>query len=337
MKPRVIVAPHFRRMGEIFDGPTRRRLDELADVIWGRNGPMPQDEFARAIAGATAVVFGTWHYGRDAIASAGTDLRYVYEVGGGLRHPDLDYAACFARDITVGSCAPAFGPVVAEMALALSLDAARLVAEGDRAFRSGTERWLHDGTRGAATFYGKTFGFLGAGGLSVSLQHLLRPFGGRFLAYDPWLDDADLAARNIEPVGLEELFDRSDVVYVLAVPAPDNHHLVSRALMERLGPSDVLAVISRAHLVDFDAMTELVLAGRFRAAIDVFPAEPFDPNHPIRRAEGAVLSAHRAGALPEALHEIGRMVVDDLGAVLAGRTPTRMQDATPQLIGRLGM
>jgi phosphoglycerate dehydrogenase-like enzyme len=67
----------------------------------------------------------------------------------------------------------------------------------------------------------------------------------------------------------------------------------------------------------------------------VFPTEPFDPNHGIRGAKGAVLSAHRAGAIPEALLEIGRMVVDDLEALLAGRTPTRMQYATPQLIARL--
>ena len=119
---------------------------------------------------------------------------------------------------------------------------------------------------------------------------------------------------------------------MLAVPTPENEGLVSRELMERLGPTDVLAVISRAHLVDFEAMTDLVLEGRFRAATDVFPAEPFDPGHRIRRAPGAVLSAHRAGALPEALLEIGRMVIDDLETALAGGAPARMQYATPEMI-----
>jgi phosphoglycerate dehydrogenase-like enzyme len=110
--------------------------------------------------------------------------------------------------------------------------------------------------------------------------------------------------------------------------------MVSRDLMERLGPTDILAVISRAHLVDFEAMADLVLDGRFRVAIDVFPSEPFDAQHRIRTAPAAVLSAHRAGALPEALQEIGRMVADDLEAVLVGREPARMQYATPELIQR---
>lgn len=337
MKPKVVLVPDFRQMTEVFAPPTMERLRDMCDVVWGRDGPMPRQDFTAALSDATAVVFGTWHYGPEAVIQSGPSLRFIYEVGGGFRHPELDYATCFDRGISVGSCAHAFGPSVAEMALALSLDAARLVAEGDRRFRDGGERWLHEGTKGAVTLYGKTFGFVGAGGLSVSLQQLLEPFGGSFLAYDPWLDPEQLRGRAIEPVDLEDLFERSDVVYVLAVPTPDNHKLVSRQLMERLGPTDILTVISRAHLVDFEAMTDLVLAGRFRAAIDVFPAEPFDPNHRIRRAEHAILSAHRAGAIPEALHEIGRMVVDDLEAALAGRTPRRMQYATPELIERLGM
>jgi phosphoglycerate dehydrogenase-like enzyme len=322
-------------MDEILDGLTLARLHDLADVIWATDGPMPTDEFMDALQDATAVVFGTWHYGSNAVRRAGDSLRFVFEVAGGHNHPDLDYATCFERGITVGSCAPAFGPAVAEMALALSLAAARLIAEGDADLRAGNERWLHDGTVGAMTFLRKTFGFLGAGGLARSLQPLLEPFGGRFLAHDPWIEDAALRQRGLEPVDLPTLFAESNVVYVLAVPNPGNHQLVSRELMELMSPTDVLAVISRAHLVDFDAMTELVLAGRFRAAIDVFPTEPFDAEHPIRRARGAVLSAHRAGAIPEALLEIGRTVVDDLESLLRGREPSRMQYATPEMIGRL--
>lgn len=334
MKPKAIVAPDFRRMREIFEPATLERLHELVDVQWGRDGPMPGDQFAEAMQDATAVVFGTWHYGTRAIRDAGSSLRFVFEVARGHSHPDLDYQACFGRGIAVGSCAPAFGPVVAEMALALSLAAARLVVQGDAAFRAGEERWLHDGNAGAFTFLGKTVGFVGAGSLSRSLQRLLEPFGVRFLAYDPWLDRREMRDRSLDPVDLHTLFTESDIVYVLAVPSPANRQLVSRRLMECLEPDNVLAVISRAHLVDFETMTDLVLDGRFRAAIDVFPMEPLEPDHRIRSASGAVLRAHRAGALPEALLDIGRMVVDDLEAALSGQKLSRMQYATPDLVRR---
>jgi phosphoglycerate dehydrogenase-like enzyme len=92
--------------------------------------------------------------------------------------------------------------------------------------------------------------------------------------------------------------------------------------------------VSRAHVVDFEALTDLVLARRFRAAIDVYPAEPLDPDHPIRDAPGVVLSPHRAGLVEEALREIGRRVVDDLEALVRGLPPRRLQTADPELVQR---
>ncbi|MDJ0923840.1 MAG: NAD(P)-dependent oxidoreductase [Acidimicrobiia bacterium] len=322
-------------MDEIFDSTTLLRLNDLCEVVWGVDGPVPATQFREFLRDATAVVFGTWEYGREAIAEAGPNLRHIFEVAGGHTHAELDYKACFARGITVGGSAPAFGPAVAEMALALTLAATRLVAEGDAAFRMGRERWLHHGTVGATTLYGRTVGFVGAGGLSRSLQPLLEPFGVHFLGFDPWLTEEDLTRRRITPTDLPTLFRRSDIIYVLAVPTPANFRLISRGLMEMLDPDNVLVIVSRAHLVDFEAMTDLVMDGRFKVALDVFPAEPFDRSHRLRGAPGAVLSAHRAGAIPEALLEIGRMVTGDLEALLAGRSPTRMQYATPDLIARL--
>ena len=335
MKPKVVVAPHFRSMGEIFDKATLGRLHDLADVVWARDEPMPQDQFEDALGEATAVVFGTWHYGSAAIANAGASLRHVFEVAGSHHHPDLNYRPCLHRGITVGGCAHAFGPAVAEMALALALAAGRLVAEGDAAFRRSAEQWLHNGNVGAVTMWNKRVGFIGAGGLSVSLQALLNPFEVQYLASDPWLDAADLSRRGVQAASLEEIFSSCDFIFVLAVPSPDNYQLVSRELMEILQPSQTLAVISRAHLVDFEAMTDLVLDGRFRVAIDVFPEEPFDPDHRIRQARHAVFSAHRAGAIPEALLEIGRMVVDDLEQLLTGGTRLRMQYATEAMVAHL--
>lgn len=65
---------------------------------------------------------------------------------------------------------------------------------------------------------------------------------------------------------------------------------------------------------------------------------PLHIQHRRCRSAGALGGALRirSETLPEALHEIGRMMVNDSEAVLAGREPTRMQCATPELIDRLG-
>lgn len=291
---------------------------------------MPPDDAARALRDAVAVACGAWRYG-DAIARA-ERLRAIISVAGSFPR-NLDYEACFRRGIRVLSAAPAFGPQVAEMALGLALAACRDIAAGDRAVRGGSERWLHAGNAGTFMLYGKPVGFVGYGGLARSLRPLLAPFGCAVSAYDPWLGDGYLRSQGVEPRGLASLIETSRFIFVLAVPSSENRALLSRALLEKVRPDAVLVLISRAHVVDFDALTELVLAGRFRAGIDVFPVEPLPLDHPIRRAPGAVLSAHRAGSVAEGLRDIGRYVVDDLEAILRGLPPQRLQVAQPELVG----
>ena len=221
------------------------------------------------------------------------------------------------------------------MALALALASSRDVVAEDRAVRAGEERWLSSAdSLGTFLLTGKRIGFVGFGNIGRRLRALLEPFGCDLCAYDPWLTDAYLKDERVEPSGLEQLLETSRVIFVLATPTSENRALLSRELLELVQADAVLVLVSRAHVVDFDALTELVLEGRFRAAIDVYPEEPLAPDHPIRTAPGVVLSPHRAGLVQEALWEIGRRVVDDLEALVNGLPPRRLQVAEPELATR---
>jgi phosphoglycerate dehydrogenase-like enzyme len=330
-KPFVVVDPYARRMEEIFTPDDLERLHRTVEVVWGRNEPMPPEETRAALSRAQALVCASWRYG-DALAYA-PHLRAIIDVGGGFP-PGLDYEQCFARRIRVLTCAPAFGPQVAEMALGLALAASRDIVAGDRAMRAGTEGWRHEGNVGTFLLYGKRVGFICFGSLARCLCPLLAPFGCPIAVYDPWLTAGYLRNKGVEPVALEQLMDTSRVIFVLASPTTENRALLSRALLERLQPGAVLVLISRAHVVDFEALTDLVLAGRFKAAIDVFPNEPLAHDHPIRQAPGAVLSAHRAGSVREGLWEIGALVVDDLEALACGLPPQQLQVAQPEVVSR---
>jgi hypothetical protein len=93
-------------------------------------------------------------------------------------------------------------------------------------------------------------------------------------------------------------------------------------------------LVSRAGVVDFEALVAEVRSGRLQAAVDVWPEEPMPPDAPLRAEEGVVLSAHRAGALTAAFRLIGEMVLDDLGQIERGLPPARMQVAARELVGR---
>jgi len=360
MHPKVILDPHFRTMEPLFPPETLSRMRGFAQIVWARDDPIPDEELVRHAPDAEAVIVGHWRYGD---VRRFPRLRAILEVGGSFPRPltrtdsgataagaescggggalsargsapasELDYEHCFRSGIRVLSCAPGFAPAVAEMALGMAIAAGRGLVSGDAAFRRGEEVWGHRGRVQDFLLFDKPVGFIGFGSIARCLKGLLAPFRCRVFAYDPWLTDAWLRLQGVEPVPLERLVAESKITFVLAVPSAANRALLDRSLLERIPRGSVLVLISRSHLVDFDALTELVLAGRLQAAIDVFPEEPLPSDHPIRRAPGAILSAHRAGGGPETYQLIGRMVANDLEAVLTGRVPQEMQQAQPEYI-----
>ena len=319
-------------MQEIFSPTDLAQLHRMVEVVWGRDEPMPTGAAREALKGAVAVVCSGWRYAE--IPENAHNLRAIIDVSGAFP-TRLDYERCFARGIRVLSAAPAFGPQVAEMALGVAPAPSREIVAGDRAMRLGEERWLHAGNTTTFMLYGQPVGFIGFGSLARCLRPLLSPFGCRVSVYDPWLSEGYLRSQGVEPVSLENLLAASQVIFVLTVPSAENRSLLSRELLSLIRPGAALVLISRAHVVDFDALTDFVLQGRFKAAIDVFPTEPLPADHPIRIAPGAVLSAHRAGSVREGLWEIGRMVADDLEAIVRNLPPHRLQVAQPELIHRL--
>jgi phosphoglycerate dehydrogenase-like enzyme len=194
---------------------------------------------------------------------------------------------------------------------------------------------LHEGNRSNSTLIGSTVGFVGCGGISHHLQALLEPFGTRIVGYDPPIPPPTLRDRGIEPSELEPMFDTADVIFVLAAPTPTSRRLIDARLMKRLTTNQNLIVLSRASVVDFEAMVELSNERGFRFATDVYPEEPIAQNHPVRRSKHGIIVPHLAGALPTALRTIGRLVVDDLEAIVNGNRPTQMQYLTTENVDSL--
>ncbi|MFC1717792.1 NAD(P)-dependent oxidoreductase [Candidatus Poribacteria bacterium] len=330
MADKVVLDPAFRRLENIFTPEDLARLHSLADVVWGKDEQIPESELDAVRDEVVAIITGYWRYGD---VSKYPKLRAIMEVGGGFPSPKhLDYATCFARGIRVMSCAPAFGPAVAEMGLGLAIAAARQIVWNDAAFRIGEAKWSHTEFGGTFTLYGKQMGFIGFGGLARSLKPLLEPFHCPIQVYDPWLTDTYLRTQGVKSVDLDTLLATSRFIFVLAVPTASNKALLDREYLSKIKPDSVFVLLSRSHVVDFDVLTEMLAENRFKAAIDVYPEEPLPVDHPICNQTSVILSSHRAGAIGEALLNIGHIVVNDMEAILDGRIPQEMQVAQPEYI-----
>ena len=101
-------------------------------------------------------------------------------------------------------------------------------------------------------------------------------------------------ARTPSPSALDELLRASRVVFVLAAATSDNEGFLGERELRLIPPGGVLALMSRAGVVDFDALVRVVAEGRLRAAVDVFPEEPLPGGPPDPRARRrAALAAPR--------------------------------------------
>ena len=133
---------------------------------------------------------------------------------------------------------------------------------------------------------------------------------------------------------LEATLSTSTFLFILVTVTDESTRLLDVDRLRQIRPGARVVLSSRAAVVDFEALVRAVAEGRFLCATDVWPEEPAAPDHPARTLEGMVLSAHRAGGIPSAFHEIGEMVLDDLDLMARGLPPVRNQLASRELVGR---
>lgn len=259
-------------------------------------------------------------------------LRVIMNVEGNF-YPNVDYPTAFARGVRVLGCGPAYAQAVAEYALGLGLDLARGISREHHAFREGRERYLGDANADAILLQGSDVGLIGFGNLGRALLPLLVPFRPQLRVYDPWLPDAVLHEAGVVAAGLNEVLD-SQFIFVLAAVTADNQQLLDGPTLDLVRPGARLVLVSRAAMINYDALLDRVEHGDFLAAVDVWPDEPMAADHLCRQLGGLVLSAHRAGGIPAAFAQIGELVLDDLSLLGRGLPPVRMQAAAPELVGR---
>jgi phosphoglycerate dehydrogenase-like enzyme len=330
-KPTILIDPQPRTMDMIFDAVARHRLSNIADLTIFDSGPMPAAMLEEALPKAE-ILIGQSDLPRERLERA-TRLRAIFNVEGNFL-PNIDYQYCFERGIRVLIASPAFAVSVAEMALAFALDLARGVSQADRAMRERKETYGLTSNRGFSLFTGCRVGIIGFGDLARAFRPLIRPFRCPVKVYDPWLPAREILQQECVPVTLDEVLSSSDAIFVFASVTSENQGFLGKREFDLIKAGGIFVLMSRAGVVDFDALTVAAQSGHLRVATDVFPEEPFSQEHPIRDLPNVILSAHRSGGMPEAFLEIGNMVVSDVELLLRGLPPTSCKVAQPETVSR---
>ena len=241
--------------------------------------------------------------------------RVIARYGIGVDNIDLDAAR--AAGIVVTNVPDYCVEEVAAHTLTLVLAALRRLPAALE--RGGRVPWSLDGLRPIPRLSELTYGIVGLGRIGREVAKLLRPLGGRLLAYDPYLGE--------EPDGVERassvaaLLGASDVVTLHLPATPETRGMIGAEQLRLMRPSAILVNTSRGALVRTADLAAALRAGQIGgAALDVLEREADDAAEVVG-LPGAIVTPHMAYYSEASLVESQRKATQQIIKVLTGRRP----------------
>lgn len=282
---------------EFMDENTLRSAFAGRDVLYDPKLVDSPAALAAALTNARALLVRNRTQVRPPLLALAPRLTVVGRLGVGLDNIDLD--ACKARGIAVYPATGANDLSVAEYVITAMLVLLRHAWFASEQVIAG--QWPRMTTIGREVS-GKRLGLVGYGAIARETAARARALGMQVAACDPYVPPQDAAWTHAEPLTLEELLARSDVVSLHVPLTAQTRHLINAAALARMSAQAILINASRGGVVDEPALAHALKSGKLGgAALDVFETEPLDA------ATGAVfagvpnllLTPHIAGVTEE--------------------------------------
>ena len=296
-------------VGLLVVGEITQHMRDRLDPVFNLHFASKIDDmtgFLREEGGTIAYALTDGHYGvprdwMDALPA----LKLISNYGVG--YDAIDVGLSRDRGVLVTHTPGVLSDEVATTALMLMLASYRNLLASDAYVRAG--RWARDGhmplSRSADN---RRVGILGLGRIGLALAKKLEAF------------HADIAYHNRNPrdvpyrycADLVQMAAESDVLFVVTPGGADTRGIVTREVIDALGPDGMLVNVSRGSVVDEPALVAALAEGRLGSAgLDVFADEPHIPEA-LFSMENVVLTPHIGSATVETRRAMGDLVVDNL-------------------------
>ena len=241
----------------------------------------------------------------DYVLSRLPELKVIGKYGVGLDMIDMDAMRRHGRRL--GWTGGVNRRSVSELALSFAIAMLRHVPAASREVLAGNWRQQAGGL-----LSGRTVGIVGCGHVGKDLVLLLRPFGCTILVNDIRHYGEFYAQQGIEPVGLESLLARADVV-TLHVPLDESTRgMLGAERLAVMKPTAILINTARGEIVDETALKSALIEKRLAAAaFDVFAEEP-PRDTELLNLPNFLATPHIGGSAAEAILAMGRAAIQGL-------------------------
>jgi phosphoglycerate dehydrogenase-like enzyme len=262
-----------------------------------------EDELAASVPGAEVLV--TRHHNKvtPRVLDAASGLRAIVQGTSGLDNID---PSASARGIAILGLPGENANAVAELTIGFMVALTRTVPSYDRMVRTGG--WERGDCASRRELRAHRLGIVGIGRVGGRVARLAHAFGVESLAYDPYLDAGEIAAKGATKAGsLEALLEQSDIL-TLHVPLTDETRgMIGAAEIARLSRGAFVINTARGEVLDRAAALGALRDGRLGGlALDVYGEEP--PGDAWPDDPRLLLTPHIAGCTQEAKASIGRGV-----------------------------
>jgi glyoxylate reductase len=247
---------------------------------------------------------------------------------------NIDVAEATRRGIPVTVVPPVTTEATADLTFGLMLAAARRIVEGDRLVRAGKFPGGQSRHLLGAFVHGKTIGLVGGGGLiGKAVARRARGFSMRSLYWTPRRkSESEEREAGLTFVPLDQLLCESDFVSVHSPLNADTRHQIGARELSLMKKTAFIINTARGPIIDEAALVRALKAKRIAGAgLDVFEHEP-KVHAELRRLKNVVLNPHLGSATVEVREEMANIVVDNIEALIIGRTPPNC--VNPQVLGR---
>ena len=231
----------------------------------------------------------------------------------GVGYDSIDTGAARERNIRVTNTPNVLNDAVAEITIGLMIGLARRIPQADQFVRQS--RWPKGNFPLLSELNGKTVGILGLGRIGKEIAVRAQAMkmrvvyhGRRRQADEPFTYYSDLT----------DMARDADWLVIIAPGGKGTEKIVSRQVLEALGPDGYVVNMARGTLIDEAAMVELLASKKLGgAALDVFEKEPQVPEA-LFALDNVVLSPHQGSATNQTRDKMGALVVANLDAHFAG-------------------
>jgi hydroxypyruvate reductase len=229
----------------------------------------------------------------------------------GVGFDKLDLEAAKEKGVRVSTTPDVLNDCVADLAFGLLIDVARGISAADRFVRRG--EWTKGRFPVTSRVSGKRLGIVGLGRIGQAIAKRAVGF------------DMEIAYTNRSPAqvpyryepSLAALAEWADFLVVAVSGGSGTKGLISREILQALGPKGFLVNVSRGTVVDERALVEALVARTIAGAgLDVFENEPHVPQE-LLDLDNVILLPHVASGTEETRRAMGDLVLANLRSYFA--------------------